>query len=171
MTNSISLITFRRLLVLAAVVAGATASAAVAAGRPPDVQDVATGNLATLISRPPDVRDAASRTTVAAADAFERYATAHPFGSGVAVADAFERYAAAHPFGSGVSSVSASVPRPPDIADTALAVRYGSVGATNTNGFNWSDWAIGIGSGIGLALFLGGGLLMGRQLRHRMQAV
>ena len=152
MTNSISLIWFRRLLVLAAVVAGATASAAGAAGRPPDVQDVATGNLATLISRPPDVVDAASGTTVA-------------------VADAFERYAAAHPFGSGLSFVSASVSRPPDIEDTALAVRYGSNGAANTNGFDWSDWAIGIGSGIGLMLLLGGGLLMGRQLRHRMQTV
>lgn len=152
MTNSISVIWFRRLLVLAAVVAGATASAAGAAGRPPDVQDAATGNLATLISRPPDVVDAASGTTVA-------------------VADAFERYAAAHPFGSGLSSVSVDVSRPPDIEDTALAVRYGSVGAANTNGFDWSDWAIGIGSGIGLALFLGGVLLMGRQLRHRVQTV
>jgi hypothetical protein len=151
MTNSLSLIWFRRLLVLAAVVAGATASGAVAAGRPPDVQDVATGHPAALISRPPDVRDAASATTVAEADAFERYA-------------------AAHPFGTGLSSVSASASRPPDVDDTALAVRYGSVGST-TNGFDWSDWAIGIGSGIGLALFLGGGLLMGRQLRHRVQTV
>jgi len=152
MTTSTFLIWFRRLLVLATVVAGATASAAVAGGRPPDVQDAATANLATLISRPPDVSDAASATKAA-------------------VADAFERYAATHPFGSGLFSGSSSVSRPPDIEDTALAVRYDSVGATNTNGFDWGDWAIGIGSGIGLALFLGGGLLMGRQLRHRMQTV
>jgi hypothetical protein len=143
---------FRRLLVLAAVVAGATASAAGAAGPPPDVQDAATANLATLISQPPDVQDAASGTTVA-------------------VADAFERYAAAHPYGVGLSSTSTSVSRPPDVEDTALAVRYGSVIATSTNGFDWNDWAIGIGSGIGLALFLVGGLLTGRQLRHRVQTV
>lgn len=152
MTNSISLIWSRRLLVLAAVVAAATASTAVAGGRPPDVQDAATANLVTLISRPPDVRDAASATTAAAADAFERYA-------------------ASHPFGTGLSSVSAVVSRPPDIEDTALAVRYGSVSATATNAFDWSDWAIGIGSGIGLVLFLAGALLMGRQLRHRPQTI
>jgi hypothetical protein len=36
-----------------------------------------------------------------------------------------------------------------------------------SGGFDWSDWAIGIGTGLGLALLLGGGLLIGRQLRHR----
>jgi hypothetical protein len=152
MTNSTSLIRFRRLLVLAAVVAAATASAAVAGGRPPDVRDAASANLATLISRPPDVRDAASATTAAPADAFERYA-------------------ASHPFGTGLSSSAAGISRPPDIEDTALAARYSSVMATNTNAFDWSDWAIGIGSGIGLALLLAGALLMGRQLRHRPQTI
>jgi hypothetical protein len=33
--------------------------------------------------------------------------------------------------------------------------------------FDWNDWAIGIGTGLGLALILGCGLLMGQQLRHR----
>ena len=40
-------------------------------------------------------------------------------------------------------------------------------GPTISRGFGWSDWAIGIGTGLGLALILGGGLLMGRHLRHR----
>jgi hypothetical protein len=68
-----SLIWFRRLLVLAAVVVGATASAAGASG---------------------------IRAT-AAPDVFERYAAAHPYGSAV-VPDVLERYAAAHPYGAGV---------------------------------------------------------------------
>jgi hypothetical protein len=39
--------------------------------------------------------------------------------------------------------------------------------ANSSGGFDWSDWAIGIGTGLGLALILGAGLLIGRQLRHR----
>jgi hypothetical protein len=35
--------------------------------------------------------------------------------------------------------------------------------------FSWNDWAIGIGTGIGLALLLGAGLLVGRHQRHRVQ--
>jgi hypothetical protein len=38
-----------------------------------------------------------------------------------------------------------------------------------SDGFNWSDWAIGLGSGIALILGLGGGLTIGRQRRHRAQ--
>jgi hypothetical protein len=40
-------------------------------------------------------------------------------------------------------------------------------GPTVSGDFDWSDWAIGIGTGLGLALILGGGLLISRQLRHR----
>jgi hypothetical protein len=184
MTKSTSLIWFRRLLVLVAVVAGATASAAGAAGRPPAVQDAATTNLAALIS-PPDVRDAASESAVAVADAFERFVAAHPFGKGLSSALG-EGLSSA--LGEGLSSAqsaqvsrppdirdtalalgsqSTGVGRPPDVDDTALAVRYGSV--VHTSGFDWADWAIGTGSGVGLAIFLAAGLLMGRQLRHRMQ--
>jgi len=71
-----SLIWFRRLLVLAAVVAGATASAAGASG---------------------------IRAT-SAPDVFERYAAAHPYGSAVEP-DVLERYAAAHPYGVGAFSL------------------------------------------------------------------
>jgi len=35
--------------------------------------------------------------------------------------------------------------------------------------FAWSDWAIGVGAGIGIALLLGVGLVIGRQQRHRVQ--
>jgi hypothetical protein len=168
MTKSTSLIWFRRLLVLGAVVAGATASAAGAAGRPPDVQDAATANLAALIS-PPDVRDAASGSTVAVADAFERFATAHPFGKGLSSTQTAQvsQPPDIRDTALALGSQSTDVGRPPDVDDTALAVRYGSV--VHTSGFDWADWAIGTGSGIGLAIFLAAGLLMGRQLRHRVQ--
>jgi hypothetical protein len=80
-----------------------------------------------------------------------------------------ERYAAVH--AQDVSSSSAGATRPPDVSDTALAVRYGSTASVSqSNGFDWNDWAIGIGSGLGLALILGAALLMGRQLRHPVQA-
>src|SRR4051812_33184820 len=70
MYSSIYLKRFRRLLILGAVVAGLTASAAGARLDP---------------GTPPDVSDVASRLSVApaTADAFERYAAAHPYGSGL----------------------------------------------------------------------------------------
>ena len=37
------------------------------------------------------------------------------------------------------------------------------------NGFDWADWGIGIGSGVGIMLLLAGGLVGGMQRRHRMQ--
>jgi hypothetical protein len=122
----------------------------------------------------------------AAPDVFERYATSHPFGAGlsqseasrppdvrdvalgtsVAVPDVFERYAATHPNGAGLSSVAVS--QPPDIADTALTVRNES-NSQSASGFNWGDWAIGIGSGMGIALLLGAGLVTSRQVRQRVR--
>jgi hypothetical protein len=83
---------FRRLLVLGAVVAGLTASAAGARldpGTPPDVRDAASAlstTPATIVSRPPDVRDAATSVNAAAPDVFEREAAAHPYGRGLASA-------------------------------------------------------------------------------------
>jgi hypothetical protein len=83
---------FRRLLILGAVVAGLTASAAGARldpGTPPDVRDVASAlstTPATIVSRPPDVLDAATSVNAAAPDVFEREAAAHPYGRGLAPA-------------------------------------------------------------------------------------
>ena len=150
MLFSTYLIRFKRLFVLGAVVcvAGAIASTAAAVGRPPDVQDAASANVATLAGRPPDISDVASRMT--------------------ALSDVFERYAAAHPYGVGTASTTVSVPRPPDVSDTALALQYRP--AAEPSGFGWTDWSIGIGTGIGLALFVGAGLVVTRrQLRHQTQ--
>jgi hypothetical protein len=107
-----------------------------------------------------------------------------------ATPDAFERYASAHPYGNGVSvSSSTIVSRPPDVADAARSVQTGSLdqtfvtrppdvadaalsvgtetSSTSDGGFAWSDWGIGIGMGAGFALILGAGLIIGRQLKHR----
>ncbi|HZT44841.1 MAG TPA: hypothetical protein VFA24_01570 [Gaiellaceae bacterium] len=189
MFKSTTLTRFRRHLLVAAVAAAAIVPAAGAVTRPPDVQDTASANLAAQLS-PPDVRDAALRTSVVVPDVFERYAAAHPFGSGlsslevavsrppdvqdaalgssVAIPDAIERYAAAHPYGTGLSSSEAVVSRPPDVADAALTAQYGTVGGSTTS-FDWGDWAIGIGSGIGMALLLGAGLATSRQVRQRVR--
>jgi hypothetical protein len=171
MTNSTSLSWLRRLLVLGVVVAGVTASIAGAVGSPPDVQDTARAVLAGQIS-PPDIRDAALATTTVP-DAFERYAAEHPYGRGLTVTpttlvtrppdiqDTATSVNAASP------SRSTLVSPPPDVTDTALALQSSS--SSQSNGFNWRDWGIGIGTGMGLALLLGIVFLMSRQLRHRVQ--
>src|SRR5581483_2275317 len=148
MFRSTTSIRFRRLLLVGAVVAVAIVPTASAVGRPPDVQDAASATLAAQVS-PPDVRDTALRISVA-------------------VPDVIERYAAAHPYGLGLSSVATAVSRPPDISDAALSAQYASLPASNA-GFSWTDWAIGIGSGIGLALLLAGCAMASRQVRHRVQ--
>ena len=190
MHTSTTLTRFRRLLVVGAVVAGAIVPAAAAVGRPPDVQDAASSNLIAQLS-PPDVRDAALQTQTAAPDVLERYAATHPFGtallpanleatrppdvqdaavgSSVTVPDVIERYASAHPYGGGLPQ-QVSVPRPPDVTDAALTAQYSSRPVSgSTSGFNWGDWAIGIGSGLGMALILGAGLVTSRQVRQRVR--
>jgi hypothetical protein len=155
---------FRRLLILGAVVAGLTASAAGARldpGTPPDVSDVAirlSVAQATDVSRPPDVRDAASVGT-ATPDVFERYASAHPYGFGAvsselvsrppdvrdaasvstATADVFERYASAHPYGFGTVS-SELVSSPPDVQDAASALHVTAQGL-KADGLRWNGVA------------------------------
>ena len=62
---------------------------------------------------------------------------------------------------------STLVSRPPDVTDTALASQSSS--SSQLNGFNWSDWGIGIGTGMGLALLLSSVFVISRQLRHRVQ--
>jgi hypothetical protein len=117
---------------------------------------------------------------LAVPDVFERYAAEHPFGRGVSQpSDVFERYAASHPYGK-----AAATPQRvgvPVYTPTMLAAHYNredllynprpslptNSGPPVSGGFDWSDWAIGIGTGLGLALIVGGGLLMGRHLRHR----
>jgi hypothetical protein len=44
-----------------------------------------------------------------------------------------------------------------------------SVRASGGSSFDWNDYAIGSGTGLGVALFLAAGLLIGRHQRHRPQ--
>ncbi len=171
MRHSNPLNRFGRLVVLGAVVAGVTASAAVAIPVI-DPQDNGAATVAAPVSRPPDVQDATTALyapTAAGlrADGLRWQGIATAYGQLQAAPDVVERYAAVH--ANDLSSGAASVSRPPDVSDTALAVRYAPASTGGSNGFNWGSWAIGIGSGLGLVLLLGAVLLMGRQLRHRVQ--
>jgi hypothetical protein len=122
---------FRRLLILGAVVAGLTASAAGAG----------------IDSRPP----------------------------GVMMALHFKHEDRMYGRTGGDLSDVASTPslpvtavsRPPDVQDAASALQRTPEGPKA--GFDWDDWAIGIGTGLGLALLLGVGFMVGRQHRHRIQ--
>ena len=167
MKSSTYLIRLARVLILCAAVAGTAVSAAGAkapVGGPP-YRDTASSQGYQSRSASQAVVGAPYRDTassqgyqsrpVAIPDVVERYAATHPYGSGlsattdsrlVAVPDVLERYAAAHPYGNGIAS---TLSRP--------------------NGFDWGDYAIGIGTGMGLILFLAGGLAMGRQRRHGVQ--
>jgi hypothetical protein len=223
MTGSTPLIWLRRLIVVGAVVAGATASAAGALIPNPDGKPLSASS--PLISRPPDVQDAATARHAAAArlqtdgaalhttaaglkadglrwqgitqvyqqlqaapDLVERYAATHSAGMGTSAAtsvasrppdvqdasdsikasapDVFERYAGVH--ANDVTSSTAPT-RPPDVSDAALVARYAPASTGQSDGFDWSSWAIGIGSGLGLVLIAGAALLMSRQLRHPVQ--
>jgi hypothetical protein len=62
---------------------------------------------------------------------------------------------------------SALVGRPPDVSDAAQAAR--TVSLSQSSGFDWGDYTVGIGTGMGLILILAGGLAMGRQRRHHVQ--
>jgi hypothetical protein len=166
-------------------------------GSPPDIQDAAAAlhfTSAGLTAEGLRLQGTAQvyKQLELAPNVFERYATAHPYGAGLSkatsstlvtsppdvrdaaaaanlqVADVFERYATAHPYGTGLSKVASStlVTRPPDVTDAAQAVRYG-VSVNQSSGFDWGDYAIGIGSGMGLILILGSCLVVSRQRRHR----
>jgi hypothetical protein len=163
---------FGQLVALGAVVAGVGASAAMAIPVY-EPQDTGSATAAVPVSRPPDVQDTATALyapTAAglAADGMRLQGIAQAYQGQQAAPDVVERYAATHQFGGRlvVPSASASPTRPPDVADTALAVRYAPTASVQSSGFDWTDWAIGIGSGLGLALILGAGVLMARQLRH-----
>jgi hypothetical protein len=171
---------FRRLLILGAVVAGLTASAAGARldpGTPPDVSDVAfrlSTAPATDVARPPDVRDAAGQVTTSTADVFERYVSTHPYGF--------------------APSSTQIVSRPPDVQDAASALHVTAQGlqadglrwqaiaqayqqagtsVTSGGGVDWNAYIIGIGSGLGGLILLAAGLTMVTRLQrsHRVQSV
>jgi hypothetical protein len=158
MKSSTYPIRLRRLILLGAVVAGLAVPAA--AGASPGT--------------PPDVRDAAAAANGQATDVFERYAAAHPNGQSTPVdriiAQEQGRQHDPGLFTLGLTTPESStlISRPPDVSDAADAARYGS-SLGQSSGFDWGDWAIGIGSGAGLVLLLAAGVAAGLQRHHRMQ--
>ena len=82
-------------------------------------------------------------------------ANAAALASSATAPDVIDRYVAAHPY-----SAALGLPR----SATAIQTAKG-------DGFDWSDYGVGIGTGIGLVLLLAGGLAGARQRRHRVQAV
>jgi hypothetical protein len=173
------LIWLRRLIVLGAVVAGTMASTA---GAFTDVRDTGGSIGQAYLGSPPDVVDIAATANLAVPDVLERYATAHPYGSGLSLSapstvsspssstlvsrppDVSDAASAAQ--STGVDRITL-VSRPPDVSDAALAAETGSL--SQSSGFHWGDWAIGIGTGMGLIILLAAGLAMGRQVRQPVQ--
>jgi hypothetical protein len=199
---------FKRLLILGAVVAGLTASAAGAGldSRPPDVRmalhfkhedriyGLARGDLSavastpsgpvTVVSRPPDVQDAATAL-------HETPAGLKPDGVGPwGVSGTWEHRlhspatASRYPTPAGLKAdglrwqglarvdeqqQSDKAVRPDDRPGPLGVGEPTSVPVSGGSGFDWDDWAIGIGTGLGLALLIGGGIMVGRQQRHRIQ--
>jgi hypothetical protein len=151
MTASSTMARFGWALVLATAVALVVAAAAGASGRPPDVADTAAAlaavPTATDVGSPPDVRDATEAYQAAAPDVLERYVAVHP--SGVAL--------------SGVEAGPAA--RPPDVADAALAVSA-TPAATGGSGFAWSEYLIGIGTGVVVLGLLAAFVVGGRHYWH-----
>ena len=149
-----SLIRFRRVLVLVAVVAGAMAST--------------TGASAVRAGAAPDV--------------LERYAAAHPYGA-AATPDVFERYAAAHPFGASLSTALGTerivddwfrdpTPIVTPAGDRIVDDYFRDVPTVVTspkagNGLDWGDFGIGAGAMLGLTLLVTGLGLGTIAMRHR----
>jgi hypothetical protein len=107
-------------------------------------------SVATAVGRPPDVSDAAATLNATVPDAFERYAAAHPYGTDLSPA------------------TPAIVSRPPDVADAAEVARYTPTG--QVSGFDWTDYASGVGTGVGLALMAGVVVAAGLVHRRRVSA-
>ena len=175
MTSSTHLIRLTRVLLVGALTAGAGASIALAAPMAPD------GGYGTeaSYSTPQGLRADGLRLQ-AIARAYQQsrgissaVQTTHSTPQGL-TADGLRLQAIAHTYqqSRGLSPVSVtsgatSVSRPPDVSDAAESV--GTVSVSQSGGFDWADWGIGIGSGMGAALLLAIGLVTGRQRRHRVQ--
>jgi hypothetical protein len=178
MKGSDYLIWFRRLLVLGAVVAGGTTSAAGSATNP------------------------AGGRNAAVPDAIERYAAAHPYGT-TSIPDVIERYAAAHPFGRGLVTSAPTTDRivddwfrdQPNVATGSgdrivddwfrdqpnVATQAGdrivddsfrdtvqvTIPQSSSSGLDWGDFGIGAGAMLGLTMLVAGLALGAVALRHR----
>jgi hypothetical protein len=176
------------------VASGLFATQATIVSRPPDVQDAAdvqaaAAALHTMVAGP----EAAGLQGIARTWEHELHSPAtssqYPTPAGLkadglryqGIAPTWEQAMAQHPTpalspGDRIDLIvsqergqaqSTLVSRPPDVSEAAQVAA--SVSTVHGNGFAWDDWAIGIGTGLGLALLLGGGIMVGRHQRHRVQ--
>jgi hypothetical protein len=156
---------FRRLLILGAVVAGLTASAAGARldpGTPPDVRDVAS-SLATSAGSPVD-------RIIVQEQGRQRDLGLFSLGLGPQAIEPTWEHQLHSP------APASQYPTPAGLKADGLrwqgiarVYEQQSVPASAGSDFAWGDWAIGIGAGLGLVLMFAVGLMVGRQLRHRVQ--
>jgi hypothetical protein len=165
------------------VASGLSATPATIVSRPPDVQDAAAA-LHTMVAGP----EAAGLQGIARTWEHELHSPAtssqYPTPAGLkadglryqGIAPTWEQAMAQHP----TPALS-----PGDRIDQIVSQERGRhgdfrvfgsslstpahVSTARGNGFDWDDWAIGIGTGLGLALLLGGGIMVGRQQRQRVR--
>jgi len=137
MHSSTTLIRFRRLIVLGAVVVCAAATAV----------------------------GASAARTIAPPDVVERYAATHDPNSATAP-DVIERYVTVHSLGlPGVTPTGGTGQVVADsLGDTARSVPSTSSGR---GGLDWTDFGIGAGAMLGLTLLVAGLSLVAVAMRHR----
>jgi hypothetical protein len=168
MYSSTYLSWFRRLLILGAVVAGLTASAAGARldpGTPPDVRDVASSPAASATSPVARiiVQEQGRRLDLGL------FGLGPSASSVKGVAPTWEHQL--HSPATASQNPTAAGLKADGLRWQGIARVYEqqSVPASAGSDFAWGDWAIGIGAGLGLVLMFAVGLMVGRQLRHRVQ--
>jgi hypothetical protein len=167
------LIWFRRLVLLGAVVAGLTASAA---GAVPmlDPQDT-PANPVVSHTTPQGLRADGLR--------WQAIAKAYQDGGQASVPDVFERYAASHPYGQAAFAREIGTERIVDdsfrdptpivtpagdrIVDDYFRDAPAAAPTSGGNGLDWSDFGIGAGAMLGLALLVSGLGLGTGAMRHR----
>jgi hypothetical protein len=184
---------FTKVIVLGAIVAAAAAPVAGATGNPAGTRNAAVPDVLERYAAAHPFGTAALKSTQATDRIVDDYFrdALHPSGKAVSspgipfytpkmLAAHLNREDRLYQPRSPVSAVQAGIPfyTPKMLAthfnreDRLYQPRSPVSVASETlvsDGFNWSDWAIGLGSGIALILALGGGLTIGRQRRHRAQ--
>ena len=151
MKISTHIIRLGRTLALAAFVAGAAVPVALAGHPGRTVSSAKSSGNAILDGRSPDTRDAAMAAQVAKygpPDGWYGYVVSLTKSSANTVLDG----------------------RSPDTVDAGLLAHSQVVEVVSSSNFDWGDFGVGAGSGIGLILLFGGGLVLAYQRRHRPQA-
>jgi len=177
MKISTHIIRLGRTLALAAFVAGAAVPVALAGHPGRTVSSAKSSGNAILDGRSPDTRDAAMAAQVAKygpPDGWYGYAVSLTHDAALAAQVA--KYGPPDGWYGYVVSLTKSSAntvldgRSPDTVDAGLLAHSQVVEVVSSSNFDWGDFGVGAGSGIGLILLFGGGLVLAYQRRHRPQA-